>query len=168
MFKASWMKYYEDIFSDTKGYINFMKKNGVTDLYLKFTKNPEYREAYRKLVRELTKNNIIVHATNGTPDWVLDTSHVKHFLNAVHEYNNESQSDECFHHIHLDIEPYKLSGWNRDRESKGSIIKSWDKIVDFYIAYTDIPVSATIPFWLYNEDVVLEQLYIFSLWFMST
>ena len=151
MFKATWMWSYKDILNDQKTYIDFMKKNRITDLYLQFTRKTEYRPQYRDLIRELTKNGITVHATSGAPEWALDTSHIKSFLDAVHEYNNESQSDECFHHIHLDIEPYTLTEWKEDRSNT---IDAWEKVVDFYTSYTDIPISVSIPFWLCDDECI--------------
>lgn len=145
VFKATWMWSYKDILNDIEGYVRFLKNNSVTDLYIQFTRKVEYRDLYKPLIKELTKNDITAHATSGAPEWTTDNDQVVKFINAVHDYNATATTDETFYNIHLDIEPQTLSDWSNNKDY---YINAWKETVELYNSLTNIPISASVPFWL--------------------
>lgn len=146
MIKATWMWEYNDILNDIDGYVRFLKNNSVTDLYIQFTMKYGFdRKLYRPLIKELTKNHIVAHATNGAPEWILEYKHVINFISSIHDYNATATTDESFYRIHLDIEPHNFKDWNTNKET---YIMAWENIVHLYMALTKIPISASVPFWL--------------------
>lgn len=146
--KAVYAWSYKDILNNIVGYINFLKKNNVTDLYIQFTKNKDYWTDFLILNRIATTNNIKVHATGGEPKWVLDAKYVTEFINAVHEFSTGTTLEGQFSGIHLDIEPYALT---ECKENKEDVIGFWENIVVYYTSLTDIPISCAVPFWLAKD-----------------
>lgn len=142
--KATYMCSHKTILNDIDGYVKFLKKESITDLYLNFTRAEKYREAYKPLVSELQSNGISVHALGGTPDWALDNSGVQSFIDALNAYNTNATPLETISRIHFDIEPHTLADWNINHDT---YIEAWKGVIEFYISYAKMPVSVAIPFW---------------------
>ncbi len=96
--------------------IQFAKGHNIYTLFfytstLKLSSNPQQ---FKSFIAKAHNNNLYVHALNGDPTWTTDHQSATNYINTVISYNKNSQINEKFDGINLDVEPYVLASWEKD------------------------------------------------------
>ncbi len=96
--------------------IQFSKKHNISTLFfytstLELSSNPQQ---FKNFIAKAHNNNMYVHALNGDPTWTTDHQPAANYINTVISYNKNSQINEKFDGINLDVEPYALYSWEKD------------------------------------------------------
>ncbi len=96
--------------------IQFAKKHNISTLFfytstLELSSNPQQ---FKSLIAKAHNNNLYVHALNGDPTWTTDHQPAASYIDTVISYNKNSQINEKFDGINLDVEPYVLASWEKD------------------------------------------------------
>lgn len=148
---STWLWNTSKIVNNSDDIINFLVKNNVKVLYLQIDYSMNYAK-YRKFISKATKNNIIVEALDGSPEWVSANGTTLHntFFQWLTKYQKAASLNEQFKGVHLDVEPY-LNG-------RYSTIpnKTISKYQDFLLSSKNscnklnLNFGIDIPFW-FNE-----------------
>lgn len=116
-------------------------------------------DRFAPLLEKFSMAGIRVKALAGRPEHALSSWHGMNLalLEAIHIYNQEHPSQERFHGIHYDIEPYLIPGFFSSR--KLSILKQYanfllmnKKIIQELALQSEFPLGVDIPFWYDSRD----------------
>ncbi len=137
--------------------IPYKFENDLTEDVICIIQHPK---KLRSFIKRATSNNILVHALDGYPEFVLKEHHPRVLaqVKAVIAFNKESAKNEQFYGIHLDNEPYQLLGFERAASQK--ILKQYLKLNEKVMALlkerkSNIVYGVDIPFWFdesFNAD----------------
>lgn len=148
---STWLWNTSEIQNNSDDIISFLVKNNVKVLYLQIDYNMNYMY-YKKFISTAAKNNIIVEALDGSPDWVSEdgTTLQNTFFDWLTKYQKSSSLNERFKGIHLDVEPYCNEQYST---SQNEIITNYQ---DFLLKSKkdckklNLNLGIDIPFW-FNE-----------------
>jgi len=166
---ASYMWNSEQILSNSDAILEFLRKQSVNLLYLRFdTRQPA--DKYRGLIRSANGLGIEIHALGGKPEWALEThrSQLSDLIGWVQRYNESAAEEEQIRGIHLVIEPYLLPQWKTDKEA---VIHQWAESLRFFVNQSAqspaLQTSAAFPVWLDNYAMPGQPDMPYILWAMS-
>ncbi|MET3290549.1 UNVERIFIED_CONTAM: GTP:adenosylcobinamide-phosphate guanylyltransferase [Brevibacillus sp. OAP136] len=131
--------------------IAFAKENGVNLIYLHIEQNKIAPDQYRSFIKAAGQAGIKVDALGGDRNWALtdNQSNIASFISWVKDYNSQAAEAERFQGIHVDIEPYLLSRWEKHKDD---VIEQWMENMEFVVSETKkdpgLTVSADLPFWI--------------------
>ncbi|RNB90448.1 hypothetical protein EDM56_08030 [Brevibacillus fluminis] len=131
--------------------IAFAKENGVNLIYLHIEQNKIAPDQYRSFIKAAGQAGIKVDALGGDRNWALtdNQSNISSFISWVKDYNSQAAEAERFQGIHVDIEPYLLSRWEKHKDD---VIEQWMENMEFVVSETKkdpgLTVSADLPFWI--------------------
>lgn len=148
---STWLWNTSEIVNNSDDIISFLVKNNVKVLYLQIDYSMNYAN-YRSFISKATKNNIIVEALDGSPEWVSANGMTLQntFFNWLTSYQKISSLNEQFKGVHLDAEPYLNSQYNTNPN------KTISKYQDFLLESKNsckklnLNLGIDIPFW-FNE-----------------
>ncbi|MRX73019.1 amidase [Bacillus lacus] len=143
---ATWLWDTASITTKEAEIFNFLTEKNVTDVYLQINSSIAVSK-YQSFIAKASSLGISVHALDGAPRWVENTTAFNNYLNWVKSYQAASQPHQRFAGLHLDVEPYLSTTWNSKR---ATAILNYQKIIS--TAYTtakslQISFGADIPFW---------------------
>ncbi|MGO0060100.1 hypothetical protein ACTID9_08845 [Brevibacillus fluminis] len=131
--------------------IAFAKENGVNLIYLHIEQNKIAPDQYRSFIKAAGQAGIKVDALGGDRNWALtdNQGNIASFISWVKDYNSRAAEAERFQGIHVDIEPYLLSRWEKHKDD---VIEQWMENMAFVVSETKkepgLTVSADLPFWI--------------------
>lgn len=167
--KATWIWQTERIATAKEEILSFLKENKITLLYLRV--DPEKPvDYYRPFIKDATEAGIEVHALAGHPVWALKENRYRllNLANWVNSFNAAVSQEERFAGVHLDIEPYLLPAWTRDKQS---VLTEWMGNLEAFIETakqgTDLQVSADLAVWFDHTAVPADPNVTFSRWMIS-
>lgn len=130
--------------------LEFAKAQNINWLYVRLDLDQPY-SSYRSFVKRAQAQGIEVHAMGGHPIWGKKENRprIQRLIDYVKNYNAESEPDERFKGIHLDIEPYTLPEWEYDRDT---LLTEWAANIAYFHDETkkdsDLETSADLAVWL--------------------
>jgi hypothetical protein len=130
--------------------LEFAKAQNINWLYVRLDLDQPY-SSYRSFVKRAQAQGIEVHAMGGHPIWGKKENRprIQRLIDYVKNYNAESEPDERFKGIHLDIEPYTLPEWENDRDT---LLTEWAANIAYFHEETkkdsDLETSADLAVWL--------------------
>lgn len=130
--------------------LEFAKAQNINWLYVRLDLDQPY-SSYRSFVKRAQAQGIEVHAMGGHPIWGKKENRprIQRLIDYVKNYNAESEPDERFQGIHLDIEPYTLPEWENDRDT---LLTEWAANIAYFHEETkkdsDLETSADLAVWL--------------------
>ncbi|UPK46968.1 hypothetical protein KET34_16790 [Paenibacillus pabuli] len=130
--------------------LEFAKAQNINWLYVRLDLDQPY-SSYRSFVKRAQAQGIEVHAMGGHPIWGKKENRprIQRLIDYVKKYNAESEPDERFEGIHLDIEPYTLPEWESDRDT---LLTEWAANIAYFHDETkkdsDLETSADLAVWL--------------------
>lgn len=104
---STWLWNTSEIVTNSDNILRFLVKNNVKVLYLQIDYSMKYAN-YRTFISKATKNNIIVEALDGSPEWVSEngTTFQNTFFYWLSRYQKAASLNEQFKGVHIDVEPY--------------------------------------------------------------
>ncbi len=167
--KGTWIWDAPTIRTHKEDIITFCKQNGVTDIYLYIDRQKVTPKDYAFFIKEAAKNNIRVEALAGDPSWGLKEKRVfiQDFIEWVYSYNFNVSEKERFSGIHLDIEPYLLPDW---KKNKNNVIAGWLSNLEFLAKEahaSGLQVTVDLPFWVDKIEVPDYHDYALSTWMLK-
>jgi len=154
--KATWVWDEEDIEKQSEEIVSFANEQGVNLIYVHVSLKRFSVQDYRTFIQEASQKGIEVFALGGDPYWALTSNQkdVSNFVSKVKTYNNMVEPNEQFQGIHVDIEPYLLPSWEKD---KNSVLEQWmmnsTHLIKEAKRNTDLTVSGDFPFWIHKLNV---------------
>ena len=139
--------------------LRFCERAAISKLYIYFGELSDEKEYRRHLSRFLElahKKNIKVEALTGNPAWILPENHnlTLNWIKAFLEYNKQVPEKARFDGVSLDLEPYLLAEWEKDKEPVKKqyleILEKCRQLIDPYKQKFSFGVA--IPVFLDKED----------------
>ncbi|TVY03106.1 hypothetical protein [Cohnella terricola] len=150
---ATWVWDTTTLTKDKGQMLAFAEEQGVNVIFLHIDRESKDFEPYRDFVEEAHGLGIEVEALGGDPSWGL-TGHLQEidsFIRWMEDYHSAVGEQAEFDGIHMDIEPYLLKEWERDRED---VVRQWMENVEYLVNRirrdTSLRVSADLPFWIHK------------------
>ncbi|MCA1064181.1 amidase [Rossellomorea sp. AcN35-11] len=146
--KSTWLWNTVEIVDQKDEIIVFLREHGVNEVYLQV--NPEVGiEHYQRFIEMATIEKIHVYALDGAPHWatVKGQSSLITFFDWVEKYQMVAGEAQRFTGVHLDVEPYLLSGWS---SAYKKTVLNYQKMVNTAVnrsSSLDITLGMDIPFW---------------------
>lgn len=169
--RSSWVWKYDPVDNPQvrKELFSFCKRAALRTLYLYLGEGSVSRQssgAQQRLadfLREAHQQGLEVHALQGNPLWALEAYHhlVLEWVTGFLEFNRGRPLSERMDGIHLDIEPYLMSGWetgDRERLKKEfvELLAHLRKLVDAERVDEPFEVGLAIPVF-YNREPGFEE-----------
>jgi hypothetical protein len=147
--KATWIWDAALILTEPKQIMDFAKLQNINLIYLQIDTSLS-DASYSTFIQLATEKDIEIHALGGDPHWVLpsEQKELKSLISWVKDYNRKVSIKQQFRGVHIDVEPYILPDWNKDRSK---IVKLWMETIRIYSAAmkdSGLTKGADIPFWL--------------------
>lgn len=157
MGKSTWLWNTVEIIENKEEIIGFFKTRGVDEVYLQV--NPSVgTKHYHQFIAMASAENIDVYALDGAPNWVTVKGHPSFiaFYDWLEAYQLEASESQRFRGVHLDVEPYLLSGWTT---AYGKTVLNYQKMVVEAVGRSrglQLPLGMDVPFWFdeksYNNE----------------
>jgi len=150
---ATWVWDTTTLTKDKDRLLAFAEEQGVNAIFLHVDRETADFEPYRSFVEEAHGLGIEVEALGGDPTWGLTDyrREIDSFLEWMDDYHRAAGEQAAFDGIHMDIEPYLLREWERDR---ADVVRQWMENVEYLVAKAkqdaSLRVSADLPFWLHR------------------
>ncbi|KAA0544956.1 hypothetical protein FZW96_19230 [Bacillus sp. BGMRC 2118] len=138
--------------------VNELIENKITTVYIFYSEELN-QTMYKKFMTLAHSEDIKVEALGGERVWGLKKYEHEglDFIQSVVSFNQEAGEEEKFDAIHLDIEPYLVEEWEKD---KTKVLESWYQNSLSYISLSKengIVINCDLPFWLDSNDVIEAQ-----------
>lgn len=149
--------------------LEFAKEKNLNFLYTRLDRRKDF-SAYKSFVERAHKAGIEVHAMGGHPNWALakGEERLKMFINYVTTYNNTVAEEQKFDGIHLDIEPYVLPEWSKD---KNGVLRTWKDNIELFVdevkKESELETSVDLAMWLDDHEIPGEEDSSFSRWMIN-
>lgn len=154
--KATWVWDDQEIARKSEEIVSFANEQGVNLIYVHVSLERFSPKDYRAFIQEASQNDIQVFALGGDPYWALTSNqdNVSNFVSKVKNYNKMVGPTEEFQGIHVDIEPYLLPSWKKEKES---VMEQWmmnsTHLIQEAKQNTNLTVSGDFPFWIHKLNV---------------
>ncbi|MFC4596811.1 hypothetical protein [Cohnella hongkongensis] len=151
--KATWIWDTTTLQEDSNEILAFAEDQGVNVIFLHIDRKSADFEPYRVFVEEAHGLGIEVEALGGDPAWGLTDyrQEIEAFLGWIENYQNAAGEQAAFDGIHVDIEPYLLEEWERDRDDA---VRQWMENVEVLVGRArqdaSLRISADLPFWIHK------------------
>lgn len=144
--RATWLWDTQLIKDDTETITNLIKEKNLTTIYVQFSTDIEM-SYYQKFIKELKWIGVKVHALDGSPTWANSLDEEENFLTWFRTYQQNSNPEEQFEGIHLDVEPYLQDGWESKQEEIVEEYQAMIKRVNEVSNELNVVFGLDIPFW---------------------
>jgi len=147
--RGTYIWHASNLISEPDQIIQFAKEKGLNMLYTRLDLRQPFSE-YQEFVEKAHAEGIEVHAMGGHPKWALEhlQPRIMKLVNYVKKYNGEATSAQKFDGIHIDVEPYTVSGWDRHNDEK---LKEWMDNIKLFVKEskedTNLEVSMDLAMW---------------------
>ncbi|WP_054957177.1 hypothetical protein [Paenibacillus dakarensis] len=120
-----------EVIQNSQEILRFAKEKNVNWLYVRLDLQQPF-VSYQSFVEQAWEAGIEVHALGGHPIWAFQENQDRmlRLVDYVKAYNRSVQSQQRFHGIHLDIEPYVLPQWWLDKEL---VISEWTSNMELFV-----------------------------------
>jgi len=151
--RATWVWDTTTLTKDKGQMLAFAEEQGVNAIFLHIDRESKDFESYRAFIEEAHESGIEVEALGGDPTWGLTgyRQEIDSFIGWIEGYHNAVGEQAEFDGIHMDIEPYLLKQWERDRED---VVRQWMENVEYLVdkakREASLRVSADLPFWIHK------------------
>ncbi|MCA0971409.1 hypothetical protein LCM20_12460 [Halobacillus litoralis] len=151
--KATWIWDLESLDQNYDKAVSFAEKQDVTLIYLHVSRSGLDEKEVADFIKQANEADIQVYALGGDPNWAKEESNqsLEQFYSVIQSYNAQASKEKKFKGIHLDIEPYLLPEWKKNRDD---VITQWTTNVSFFQKKVEselgLPVSGDLPFWIYK------------------
>lgn len=159
---ATWVWDTKSLMQDKNSMLAFAEGQGVNVIFLHVDRKSEDFEPYRAFIEEAHELGMEVEALGGDPTWGLTEyrQEIDSFIEWLEDYCQAVGERAAFDGIHVDIEPYLLEEWERERDE---VVRQWmgnvAYLVDRMKPHASSRISADLPFWIHKvptrEDVSL-------------
>lgn len=114
------------LIEDEAGVLNFLEEKYIFKVYLQINYDITY-STYRSFIEKATARGIKVYALDGASSWVSAKGYkeLDQFMDWLKSYNSKATTSERFVGIHLDVEPYLNTGWERNQAKQSKLIKQY-------------------------------------------
>ncbi|WP_369436164.1 amidase [Lysinibacillus fusiformis] len=136
------------LIEDEAGVLNFLEEKYIFKVYLQINYDITY-STYRSFIEKATARGIKVYALDGASSWVSAKGYkeLDQFMDWLKSYNSKATTSERFVGIHLDVEPYLNTGWERNQAKtiqayQAILIKAKEEAHQL-----QVPLEADMPFW---------------------
>lgn len=158
--KGIWLWTADFVASKPDTVLDNCRQAHITEIYVPYATNKATIAQYQYFIRKASSFGIEVHALDGDPMWSLTTGrvHALNVIDSVNGYNAQSEPDQRFAAIQLDVEPHGLNGasgypnnWNTD---KAGTIAQWIDNTDVWMERANqygITLGGAFAFWLDEE-----------------
>ncbi|MDX8342816.1 amidase [Rossellomorea sp. YZS02] len=155
--KSTWLWNTMEIITQKEEIIDFFKSHHVDEVYLQVNPAVE-KEYYHQFIEMANGENIHVYALDGAPKWatVKGQTSLSAFFDWLSAYQLEASETQRFTGVHLDVEPYLLTGWTT---AYGKTVLNYQKMVNIAVDRSNslqLPLGMDIPFWFdektYNNE----------------
>lgn len=118
--------------------VSFARSQGVTRLYV-YVDRPHGAERARleRLAELASSAGVALWALSGDPRWALRPSEAL-------AWQHEALATGLFVGTHLDVEPYTLPEWDRDR---AHVVSAFISLLEQVHRASDLPLQIDVPFW---------------------
>jgi hypothetical protein len=145
---STWLWNARELLQNQDNIIYFLKSKNVSTLYLQIDYGLS-NDSYKAIIRNLSANNISVHALDGSPDWVSSNGlyYQNLFFDWLANYQMVAASDEKFKGINLDVEPYLNVQYSKN---PNQVIKYYQDCLTSALSRSKtlgLYLSVDIPFW---------------------
>ncbi|MFB9276175.1 hypothetical protein [Cohnella cellulosilytica] len=150
---ATWVWDTTTLTKDTGKMLAFAKEQGVNAIFLHVDREAEDFEPYRAFIQKAHGLGIEVEALGGDPTWGLTDyrKEIDSFIEWMEDYRGAVGGQAAFDGIHMDIEPYLLKEWERDRDE---VVRQWMDNVEYLVGRAkqdaSLRISADLPFWIHK------------------
>lgn len=135
--------WWNDALISQTDYLNFVKKQGVNEIYLC---TAHWNEQTANFVTQCKNKHIAVFLLAGEYEWIEDPTSLYALIDNYLQYQNDYPQSQ-FAGIHLDIEPHQHPQFSAQR---GRLLQQYcDLIVDLRSRYA-ISFDYDIPFWFHD------------------
>jgi hypothetical protein len=143
---ATWVWNTELLKDDEAKIIQFIEDEKITTVYLQYVPELDYAY-YQQFISTMIEREVAVYALDGSPTWARDRLEEENFFAWFTSYQNSSLPSQQFKGIHLDVESYLQSEWNRDqaeviRQYQAMVHRVADKSKELNVLF-----GVDIPFW---------------------
>ncbi len=159
----------EQLVAEPDEILAFAKQNGVNLLYTRLDLDQPFA-VYKDFVRQAHAAGIEVHAMGGHPIWALSENRgrIMRLVKWVQQYNESVSADERFRGIHLDIEPYVMPIWQKNKDE---VLRQWMGNIEAFVTETkkdpSLETSVDLAVWLDNSPTPGDAATPFSHWMIS-
>ncbi|KAB7671202.1 amidase [Bacillus sp. B1-b2] len=146
--QSTWIWNPWSLYKEETKIIQFLQNNNVQNVYLQIDADIP-NSIYQQFITNARKSNIEVHALDGSADWIYTNENNKMgtFFKWLTNYQNSSNVDQRFSGVHLDVEPYLLSGWSTDLNNT---VLAYQETIKTSVAKSKklgLPIGLDMPFW---------------------
>ncbi|WIV17761.1 hypothetical protein QPK24_15200 [Paenibacillus polygoni] len=155
--RAMWLWQAESIQDGGQDILDYADNHRINHIYLRIDME-QPAAVYQRFILRAHENGIKVDALGGHPKWAAEGGEVPllRFANWVVDFNRESEENEKFSGIHLDIEPYVLGEWEIDSdEVTRTYLANIEKFLSVIEQEPSLDSAIDLPFWYdhyYNPD----------------
>ncbi|SDO24672.1 hypothetical protein SAMN04488053_109113 [Alkalicoccus daliensis] len=146
--KATWLWNPWMFVQDEAGTLAFLESKKVNKVYVQVDRDVPM-QSYRSFIEKATAKNMKIYALDGAPDWAANKGdrHLNTMMKWVGDYQKQAPAAAKFSGIHLDVEPYLLSGW---KKNQARTVLDFQKLLmngKQQAAAMNLPMEADLPFW---------------------
>ncbi|MHC1684878.1 MAG: hypothetical protein AB6733_18375 [Clostridiaceae bacterium] len=145
---STWLWNTGDIVQNSDKILKFSSTKGVKVIYLQVNYDIS-TNAYKTFISKASSQNISVQALNGSPNWIFPNGQAtqKRFFDWLTNYQNSARESEKFKGVHLDVEPYVNTLYEK---SPNIVIEGYQSFLLSSINRSNLlklPMNIDIPFW---------------------
>lgn len=146
--RATWLWNPWMFVQDEAGTLAFLESKNVNKVYVQIDRDIPKAE-YRSFVEQATARGMEIYALDGAPAWAAPKGdrYQDQLMAWLTDYQKNAAAAAQFSGVHLDVEPYLYSGWNKKR---AATIKSYQTLIQKAQASTAtlaLPLEVDMPFW---------------------
>lgn len=146
--RATWLWNPWMFVQDEAGTLAFLESKNVNKVYVQIDRDIPKAE-YRSFVEQATARGMEIYALDGAPAWAAPKGdrYQDQLMAWLTDYQKNAAAAAQFSGVHLDVEPYLYSGWNKKR---AATIKSYQALIQKAQASTAtlaLPLEVDMPFW---------------------
>lgn len=146
--RATWLWNPWMFVQDEAGTIAFLESKQVNKVYVQVDRDVPM-QAYRSFIEKATAKNMKIYALDGAPNWADNKGdrHLTTMMNWVKSYQQQAPAAAKFSGMHLDVEPYILSGWTSNQSKITANFQALLLNAKEQAAAMQLPIEADLPFW---------------------
>ncbi|KAF2713907.1 hypothetical protein K504DRAFT_462385 [Pleomassaria siparia CBS 279.74] len=126
-------------------------KNNINRVYALMDRDMG-NAVWQSFIQQCTARGITVEALTGDAQWIVGGTSgggptLKYELNWLKQYQNSAPLGARFAGIHMDIEPWGLSGWSSNEQTYVNSLVSIVNTVSTFAKSNSLTVASDLPFW---------------------
>ena len=130
---------------DPNIYLPFLKKNGITEIYIE---DARFSEETSSFIKEANSKNIKVFLLQGVKDWIFEHTELTEIIEKYRIFHKNYPNTK-YSGLHLDVEPHQFEDFGERR------VYYLEKYIQFVYEIVnenpDITIDFDVPFWFHDE-----------------